>query len=138
MDDALVDVLESAAKLQEWVPDATLVGGRAAALFENHRTSYDHDHVINDLRHRFDAVLDALESDPECVTNRVRPGKIILGQEGTPVADQVARQLGDPRPKDTSTISQLDNYRRLRERWRDWESLKATLQEVALHMGTQE
>lgn len=224
MDDDLVDVLESAAKLQEWVPDATLVGGSAAALYANHRASYDHDHVMNDLRHRFDAVLEALESDPEWVTNRARPGKIILGQigdieagvrqlirtvplevkevelpsgntvrvptqeetlrikaylaikrnqtrdyldiaalshrygtnhaartlsqidryydepnkEGTPVADQVARQLGNPRPKDTSTINQLDNYRGLREHWRDWENVKAALQGVALQMGTQE
>ena len=39
----LVRVLESAARLQEVVPDAVLVGGSAAALWANHRFSYDHD-----------------------------------------------------------------------------------------------
>ena len=36
----LVGVLESAARLQEVVPDAVLVGGSAAALWANHRFSY--------------------------------------------------------------------------------------------------
>jgi hypothetical protein len=45
----LVRVLESAARLQEVVPDAVLVGGSAAALWANHRSSYDHDHVLQDL-----------------------------------------------------------------------------------------
>jgi hypothetical protein len=40
----LVRVLESAARLQEAVPDAVLVGGSAAALWANHRFSHDHDH----------------------------------------------------------------------------------------------
>ncbi len=44
--------------------------------------SFDHDHVVDDLRDRFDSVLDAVESDPEWVTNRVRPGKIIMGELG--------------------------------------------------------
>jgi hypothetical protein len=78
----LLEVLESAARLQQLVPDAVLVGGSAAAAYAGHRLSFDHDHVINDLRDRFDVVLEALESEGEWVTNRVRPGKIILGQLG--------------------------------------------------------
>jgi hypothetical protein len=35
-------VLASAAKLQEVVPDAVLVGGSAAALYAGHRDSFDH------------------------------------------------------------------------------------------------
>jgi hypothetical protein len=53
----LVRVLESAARLQEVLPDAVLVGGSAAALWANHRSSFDHDHVLGDLSTRFDAVL---------------------------------------------------------------------------------
>lgn len=75
-------VLESAAHLQRIVPDAVLVGGSAAAFYARHRDSYDHDHVVTDLRERFDVVLEALESEGEWVTNRVRPGKIILGRLG--------------------------------------------------------
>lgn len=77
----LVDVLESAARLQELVSDTVLVGGSAAALRAGHRVSFDHDHVTH-LRDRFDMVLDALESEGDWVTNRVTPGKIILGELG--------------------------------------------------------
>ena len=49
----LVRVLESAARLQEVLPDAVLVGGSAAALWANHRSSFDHDHVLEDSQHPF-------------------------------------------------------------------------------------
>lgn len=75
-------MLESAARLQALVPDAVLVGGTAAALHAHHRASRDHDHVVRDLRDRFDVVLDALEAEPDWVTNRVTPGKIVLGRLG--------------------------------------------------------
>jgi hypothetical protein len=78
----LVRVLESAARLQEIIPDAVLVGGSAAALWANHRSSFDHDHVLADLNGRFDAVLDAIEATEGWVTNSVTPGKIILGELG--------------------------------------------------------
>lgn len=78
----LLRVLESAARLQEVIPDAVLVGGSAAALWANHRSSHDHDHVVEDLAARFDTVLDAIEATDGWVTNRVTPGKIILGELG--------------------------------------------------------
>ena len=71
----LVRVLESVARLQEVVPDAVLVGGSAAALWASHRTSFDHDHVLQDLSDRFDAVLEAVEATDGWVTNRVAPGR---------------------------------------------------------------
>ena len=42
----------------------------------------DHDHVLADLRDRFEMVLEALESDPDFVFNRAVPGKLILGSLG--------------------------------------------------------
>jgi hypothetical protein len=78
----LLRVLESAATLQKVVPDAVLVGGSAAALWADHRSSYDHDHVPEDLETRFDTVLEAIEATDGWVTNRVTPGKIILGELG--------------------------------------------------------
>jgi hypothetical protein len=78
----LARVLESAARLQQLVPDAVLVGGSAAAWHAGHRISFDHDHVITDLNQRFDAVLEALEADPRFVLNRAAHGKIILGELG--------------------------------------------------------
>jgi hypothetical protein len=58
------------------------VGGSAAALWANHRSSYDHDHVLEDLGARFDTVLEAIEATDGWVTNRVTPGRIILGELG--------------------------------------------------------
>jgi hypothetical protein len=40
--------------LQALVPGAVLVGGTAAALHAGHRVSLDGDHVLDDLRGRFD------------------------------------------------------------------------------------
>src|SRR6202046_3319444 len=78
----LLRILESAAKLQEIVPDAVLVGGSAAALWANHRTSHYHGHVLTDLATRFDTVLEAIEATDGWITNRVTPGKVILGELG--------------------------------------------------------
>ncbi|GAB3228132.1 hypothetical protein GCM10027447_19940 [Glycomyces halotolerans] len=104
-------VLDSAARLQELVPDAVLVGGSAAALYAGHRDSYDHDHVVADLRDRFDVVLEALESEGEWVTNRVRPGKVILGSLGD--IETGVRQLIRRRPLETAEI-ELGSGRLLR------------------------
>lgn len=76
------DVLEAAARLQEIVPDAVLVGDAAVAWHAGHRVSLDDDHVLADLRERFEAVLEAVESTDGWVTNRVVPGKLILGELG--------------------------------------------------------
>lgn len=107
----LVAVLESAARLQELVSDAVLVGGSAAALYAGHRDSYDHDHVLADLAERFDMVLEALESEDDWVTNRVRPGKIILGRLGDIEAG--VRQMIRTRPLETTEII-VPSGRRLR------------------------
>lgn len=95
-------VLESAARLQELVPDAVLVGGSAAALYAHHRDSLDHDHVLADLRERFEQVLEAIESEGEWVTNRVVPGKLILGRLGDIEAG--IRQLIRVRPLETAEV----------------------------------
>lgn len=73
------DVLAAAAHLQRLLPDAVLVGGAAAAQHAGHRVSYDDDHVIEDLRSRFDGVLAALEETGGRVTARVRRPVPILG-----------------------------------------------------------
>jgi hypothetical protein len=216
----LLAVLESASRLQQMVPDAVLVGGSAAALYAGHRDSYDHDHVLVDLRDRFEVVLEALESEGEWVTNRVVPGKVILGQlgdieagvrqmirtrplettqvtlpsgraltvptaeetlrikgflivrrnqtrdyldvaaladrygldkaapvlariddyyadqhgEGSGVAAQLARQLADPRPKDSSVTGQLGTYRNLARRWTQWDEVRSVCRELAAEM----
>jgi hypothetical protein len=97
------DVLESAAKLQRLVPDAVLVGGSAAAVHAAHRLSTDHDHVLADLALRFEAVLDAVENDAGWATNRITPGKIILGNlDGIETG---IRQLIRRRPLETMLVT---------------------------------
>ena len=89
--------------MQQVVPDAVLMGGSAAALYAGHRDSYDHDHVLADLRERFDVVLEALESEGEWVTNRLVPGKVILGQLGDIEAG--VRQMIRTRPLEIARIT---------------------------------
>lgn len=98
----LIRVLESAARLQRLVPDAVLVGGSAAAVYAGHRSSTDHDHVLADLAERFDAVLEAVESTDGWVTNRVTPGKVILGELGGIEAG--VRQMIRTRPLETARL----------------------------------
>jgi len=216
-DPQFMAVLESAAHLQRLVPGAVLVGGTAAILYADHRESHDHDHVLADLADRFEMVLEAVEEDEGWATNRVTPGKVILGNldgieagvrqmirkvplevaevtlpsggavtvptieetirikaflvvrrnqtrdyldlaalceqlgtapaalvlakiddyyadqnaNGEGVASQLVRQLSDPQPADRSVIDELDSYRRLRKRWRDWIAVEEVLRAVA-------
>lgn len=103
MDPRLADVLESAARLQSLVPDAVLVGGSAPASYARHRVSFNHDHMLTDLRDRFDAVLDALEREPDWVLNRVTPSKIILGSLGE--IETGVRQLVRMRPLELEDVT---------------------------------
>ncbi len=63
------EVWASAARLQELVPDAVLVGGSAAAYHARHRESFDHDHVLVDLAERYAEVLEAVEASAAWVTS---------------------------------------------------------------------
>ena len=74
------DVFAAAARLQELVPDAVLVGGSAAAHHAGHRISLDDDHVVRDLRDRFDDVLADLEATEGWITARVQRPVLILGR----------------------------------------------------------
>ena len=53
----------SAARLQRILPDAVLVGGTASAIHAEHRFSRDADHVLTDLRHRFNEVSIEISDD---------------------------------------------------------------------------
>ncbi len=76
-------LLAAAARLQRIVPDAVLVGGTAAALHAGHRVSYDDDHVVRDLKARFDTVLADLEETDSWITARVaRPVQVLGSLDG--------------------------------------------------------
>lgn len=81
VDPELQAVFEAAARLQELVPDAVLVGGPAAAAYHaGHRVSLDDGHVVEELVARFDEVLAALEETDGWVTACVKRPELILGR----------------------------------------------------------
>lgn len=96
-------LLSAAAHLQEILPDATLVGGTAVAIFAQHRVSRDADHVLPDLRHRFDEVLAELEAVAGWRTARVKRPVLILGSlDGIETG---VRQMIREQPLETREVS---------------------------------
>lgn len=95
-------VLSSAARLQRILPDAVLVGGTASAIHAQHRFSRDADHVLTDLRSRFDDVLAELESVAGWKTARVqRPVQILGSLDGIETG---VRQLIRDEPLETTVL----------------------------------
>lgn len=95
-------VLSSAAQLQRILPDAVLVGGTASAIHAAHRFSRDADHVLTDLRGRFDEVLQQLESVAGWKTARVqRPVQILGSLDGIETG---VRQLIRDEPLQTTVV----------------------------------
>ncbi len=99
------EVLSSAARRQQILPDAILVGGTASALYAGHRFSRDADRVLTDLRERFDALLAQLESVAGWKTARVnRPVQILGSLDGIETG---VRQLIRDVPLETKQVECL-------------------------------
>ena len=95
-------LLNAATKLQQIVPGSVLVGGTAASLHAGHRKSSDADHVVSDLRGRFDEVLAELESVVGWKTARInRPVQILGNLDGI---DTGIRQLRRTEPLETVEV----------------------------------
>lgn len=119
--------------LQHLVPGAVLVGGTAAAVHAGHRVSMDGDHVLQDLRDRFDDVLRALEAAAGWETERVQRPVLILGQLDGILTG--IRQLRRTRPLETEEIAGL-RVPTLREMARIKAWLLATRQTVRDYLDT--
>jgi hypothetical protein len=98
-------LLSAERHLQALLPGAVLVGGTAAALHARHRTSIDGDHVLADLRERFDDVLATLEAVAGWRTERLQRPVLILGQLDGVLTG--IRQLRRTRPLETELIEGL-------------------------------
>ena len=96
-------VLSAAARLQQLLPEAVLVGGTASAIHAQHRFSRDADHVLPGLREHFDAILAQLESVAGWKTARVqRPVQIPGSLDGI---DTGIRQLIREQPLETTVVN---------------------------------
>ena len=104
-------LLAHAATLQTKVPGAVLVGGSAAALHAGHRFSFDHDHVISDLRRNYTRAMAALESIAGWRTRRRIRGRLLLGDIGG--IDGGLRNQRRSAPLETTTI-RIKGGRKLR------------------------
>lgn len=91
--------------VQGLVPGAVLVGGTAAALHAGHRRSQDGDHVLADLRGRFEEVLAALEAAAGWQTERVQRPVLILGSQDGILTG--IRQLRRAEPLETEVVEGL-------------------------------
>ena len=96
-------VISAASRLQRHFPEAVLVGGTAASIHSGHRFSRDADHVLTDLRERFDAVLAKLESVAGWKTARVRRPVLILGSPDG--IETGIRQLIRSKPLETVEVT---------------------------------
>lgn len=95
-------VLSAAARLQRILPEAVLVGGTASAIHAQHRFSRDADHVLTDLKPRFDQILAQIESVAGWKTSRVqRPVQILGRLDGIETG---IRQLIRHDPLETETV----------------------------------
>ena len=91
--------------VQELVPGTVLVGGTAAALHAGHRRSHDGDHVLTDLRDRFDDILETLETVAGWKTARVRRPVLVL--EGLDGISTGIRQLRRTEPLEVEIVEGL-------------------------------
>ena len=99
-------LLTAAAHLQRILPDAVLVGGTASAIHAKHRLSRDADHVLADLKDRFNEVLAQLESIAGWKTARSRPPVLIPGSlDGIETG---VRQLIRSEPLETTSVVYRD------------------------------
>jgi hypothetical protein len=96
-------LLSAVSRLQTILPGTVLGGGTATALHVQHRLSRDADHMLSDLRTRYDDVLADLEAVAGWKTARVqRPVQILGSLDGIETS---VRQIRRSRPLETMQVS---------------------------------
>jgi len=96
------EVLSVAARIQSLIDGLVLVGGTASAVHANHRLSTDADHLMVELREKFDEVLADLESVSGWKTARIRRPVLIL--ESLDGIETGIRQLIRSEPLETEEV----------------------------------
>jgi hypothetical protein len=98
-------LLAAAARLQGILPDATLVGGTAAAIEAGHRRSMDADHVLVGLVGRFDEVLAELEAAAGWETSRLKRPVVIYGRLDGILTTVRNLRRSEPLETETKTVA---------------------------------
>src|SRR5262245_50533442 len=98
-------LLSTERHLQYLVPGTILVGETAASLHAGYRVSLDGDHVLADLRERFDQVLTDLEAAAGWKTDRIQRSVLSLGSLDGVLTG--IRQLRRTAPLETEEIQGL-------------------------------
>lgn len=110
-----------------------LEGGKAAALHAHHRRSSDGDHVVADLRDRFDDVLASLEAAAGWRTERFQRPVLILGtldgiltgirqlRRTQPLEIEEREGLRVPTLAEMARIKTWLLYRGLAAPWKSWQ-----------------
>ena len=99
------NLLAAERHVQYLLPGAVLVGETAAALHAGHRTRLDGDHVLADLRERFDQVLADVETASGWKTERKQRPVLILGSMNGILSG--IRQLRRTKPLETEILEGL-------------------------------
>ena len=87
---------------QETITAAIPIGGTIAALYANHRISYDLDHLLMNLKGEFSEILELLGDVPGWKLAKKSPDKVILGSiDGVDVG---FRQIRRNKPLATTVI----------------------------------
>ena len=126
-----------------WTPDS------ATRCFASLRTTLGLDDVrLHDLRHFAATRMMAAGVPVRTVSGRLGHAASVFGhideyyrdqrdEWDMGVATQLVRQLSEPRPKDSRSTTQLERYRELDVRWREWSSVVEACQAVAAKMGVE-
>ena len=139
-------LLAHAALLQAKIPAAILVGGTAAAVHAGHRISFDHDHVVKDLRIKTFLVVDrnatrdyldvaALShhlglTRSAAALERMNELYAEFKDETGDLLTAVVAKLALPDPYDLTDID-LSEYKGIVAPWNNWRAVQAQCASLA-------
>lgn len=137
-DQVLQRVLESAALLQQLIPDAVLVGGSAPTIEESLRIKAYLIVQRNQVRDYLDvvALADRLGFDDAVeVLEHIDDYYVDRSGERASVVTALVLRLAKPAPLDTDVIDELPRYKGIVEQWQDWEDVVDACKRLALALA---
>jgi hypothetical protein len=122
--------LSAAARLQQILPDAVLVGGTASALDAAHRFSGDAQAECRAGLLDLVALVSQM-TDEAIGTALARFDELCSQPNDESALQQLQIQLANPMPYDLEGVA-LDEYKNLAPRWHDWQVVKSACARLAV------